>query len=98
MPGARQITLELVPESGAARLGQLVELYLHDMSETFPIEPGEDGRFGYPRLAAYWSEPERHFPLLIRADGRVAGFTLVTRGSPASDDPNVLDVAEFFIL
>ena len=27
-----------------------------------------------------------------------AGFILVTRGSPASDDPEVFDVAEFFVL
>jgi predicted acetyltransferase len=28
----------------------------------------------------------------------MAGFALVTRGSPASEDPEVLDVAEFFVL
>ena len=27
---------------------------------------GADGRFGYPRLALYWSEPERRFAFLIK--------------------------------
>jgi len=35
---------------------------------------------------------------LIRVGERPAGFALVTRGSPASDDPACLDVAEFFVL
>ena len=35
---------------------------------------------------------------LIRVRGRVAGFALVTRGSPATADPLDLDLAEFFVL
>jgi predicted acetyltransferase len=35
---------------------------------------------------------------LIRQDSRVVGFALATRGSPASEDPDVLDVAEFFVI
>ena len=80
-------------------LENLLELYIHDLSAAFPsIELGADGRFGYPKLALYWSEPERRFPFLIRHGARVAGFALATRGSPMSDDPNVFDVAEFFVM
>jgi predicted acetyltransferase len=79
-------------------LANLLELYLHDLSAAFPIQLGADGRFGYQWLPLYWTEPERRFPFLIREAGRVVGFVLVTRGSPASDDPDVLDVAEFFVL
>lgn len=32
-----------------------------------------------------------------RFEGRVVGFVLVTRGSPATDDPEVFDVSEFFV-
>ena len=63
-----------------------------------PIELGPDGRFGYSRLSAYFSQPERNIPWLILRGSRVVGFALVTRGSPVSDDPEVLDVAEFFVL
>jgi predicted acetyltransferase len=76
----------------------LLELYSHDLSEVFPIEPGPDGRFGYPKLPLYWSESDERFPFLIRAGGKTVGLALVTRGSPATKDPDVLDIAEFFVL
>ena len=63
-----------------------------------PVELGPDGRFGYEKLASYWSEPDRRFPFLIRYEGRLAGFVLVTRGVLPTNDPDVLDVAEFFVL
>jgi predicted acetyltransferase len=64
----------------------------------FSVALDETGRFGYPRLASYWSEPERRFAFVIRAGSALAGFALVTVGSPLSADPNDLDVAEFFVL
>jgi predicted acetyltransferase len=93
-----QVKIERATPADATLLANLLELYIHDLSEVFPIDPGADGRFGYHKLPRYWSEPERRFPFLIRADDRVVGFALVTRGSPASDDADVLDVAEFFVL
>lgn len=82
----------------APLLENLLELYVHDVSEWFPVVLGPDGRFGYARLPLYWSEPESRHAFLIHHGARVAGFVLATRGSPASDDPSVLDVAEFFVL
>jgi predicted acetyltransferase len=94
-----KVVLDVAALSDAGLLANLLELYLHDLSEAFPlIELGADGRFGYDQLSLYWSEPERRFPFLVRYDTRVIGFVLVTRGSPASDDPDVLDVAEFFVI
>jgi predicted acetyltransferase len=92
------LTLETANPDDAVLLGNLLELYLHDLSETFPIAVGPDGRVGYKWLPLYWQEPERRFPFLIRMSGEVAGFALVTRGSPATADPADLDVAEFFVL
>ena len=79
-------------------LENLLELYLHDLSEAFPLDVDPAGRFGYEALPLYFDEPDRRFPFLIEREGRVAGFALVTRGSPATDDPSDLDVAEFFVL
>jgi predicted acetyltransferase len=93
-----QVTIERATPADATLLANLLELYIHDLSEVFSIEPGPDGRFGYPKLSLYWSEPEKRFPFLIRTGGKALGFALVTRGSPASDDPDVLDIAEFFVL
>jgi predicted acetyltransferase len=93
------VSLHVATERDAALLANLLELYVHDMSEVFPgVEVGSDGRFGYHQLSHYWSEPERRFAFLIRCGGKLAGFILATRGSPVSDDPEVLDVAEFFVL
>lgn len=93
-----QIAIEQATPADAALLANLLELYIHDLSEVFPVEPGADGRFGYPKLALYWSEPEQRLAFLIREGTKTVGFALVTRGSPASDEPDVLDVAEFFVL
>jgi predicted acetyltransferase len=99
MDDPREITLDPATPSDAPLLANLLELYIHDLSAAFPaIELGPDGRFGYPKLPLYWSEPERRFAFLVRSHGRVVGFVLATRGSPASDDPDVLDIAELFIL
>ncbi len=92
------ISVEPATQSDATLLSNLLELYIHDLSAAFRIEPGPDGRFGYPKLPLYWSEPEKRFAFLIRRAGRAIGFALVTRGSPATDDPDVWDIAEFFIL
>ena len=93
-----ETTLDVATPADAPLLSNLLELYLHDLSEVFPIDLGTDGRFGYGKLALYWSEPGKRFAFLIRSAGRVAGFALATRGSPAGDDPDDLDVAEFFVL
>ena len=95
-----EVSLTVATESDAALLANLLELYIHDLSEVFPgISLGPDGRFGYRRLPLYWSEPERRFAFLIRTGNQVSGFVLVTRGySPASEDRDVFDIAEFFVL
>jgi predicted acetyltransferase len=93
-----EVVLEPATQRDAAVLSNLLELYSHDLSDVFVLEAGADGRFGYEKLPLYWSEPENRFPFLIRTGARLAGFALVTRGSPASDDPNDFDMAEFFVL
>jgi predicted acetyltransferase len=83
----------------AALLSNLMELYIHDLSALFPhVVLGEDGRFGYPELPSYLSGNPDRCALIIRDEGRVAGFVLARRGSPASDDASTLDIAEFFVL
>lgn len=98
MVTSEEVTLEAATSACAPVLGNLLEFYLHDMSDIFPIEVGPDGRFGYPRLPLYWSEPDRRFAFLIHAGDKLAGFAFVTRGSPATSDPDDLDLAEFFVL
>ena len=96
---ASPIRLSPATPGDAELLANLLELYIHDLSAIYPhVALGADGRFGYPELPLYWSEPTRRFPFLIRAGDSVAGFVLAKRGSPASADPDALDVVEFFVL
>lgn len=78
-------------------LANLLELYVHDLSEYFDVPLQPSGRFGYPPLPLYWRE-EGRFPFLVEVDRQIAGFVLVSRGSRIGGDPQVWDVAEFFIM
>ncbi len=98
LPVDTEVTLKVAAPDDAPVLANLLELYIHELSDIFPgLHVGADGRFGYPKLASYF-EQEGRFPFLIRRGERLAGFALITRGSPVSDDPTVFDVAEFFVL
>ena len=95
---SQTLRLQRAEAHEASVLANLFELYAHDLSSDFQLDVGADGRFGYPRLASYWLEPDRHFAFLIRVGSQLAGFVLVTRGSPVTSDDADLDVAEFFVL
>lgn len=85
------------PPERRATLANLFELYAHDFSEFVDIKLGPDGRFGYRDLHLYWEEPGRH-PFIITADGHLAGFAFVRKGSEISGEAEVWDVAEFFVV
>src|SRR5262245_2129726 len=93
-----EVSLEVATPGDAPLLENLLELYIHDLSDAFDLETGADGRFGYDQLPLYWTEPAHRFPFPIRRGGRTVGFALATRGSPASADPDDLDVRELFVL
>lgn len=97
MPDSNLVLAAATPQE-APLLANLLELYAHDLSDVFKLDLGPDGRFGYAQLPLYFSEPDKRMPFLMRSGGQLAGFALVTRGSPMSEDPNVLDMAEFFVV
>jgi predicted acetyltransferase len=78
-------------------LENLLELYIHDFSEFVPLDVSEDGRFGYPDLSLYWSEPSR-MAFLARIEGKLAGFALITRGPGLRRNCEVWDMVEFFVM
>jgi predicted acetyltransferase len=90
--------VELIPAAPEQQtvLANLLELYAHDFSEFIGLKLGADGRFGYERLPLYWKEPGRR-PFLITADGELAGFALLCKGSRISGAEDVWDMAEFFV-
>lgn len=78
-------------------LANLMSLYLHDFSEAFGVAPPPDGRFVYDRLPLYFTEPGRN-AFLIRSDGGLAGFALVSLGSAIGGSTAVRDLSEFFVV
>ncbi len=94
------VTLERVGRERRETLTNLFQLYAHDFSEQWFDRPegefDEDGRleeYGY--MDNYWSEPD-HEVMLIRRDGRVAGFVMVNKHSH-SGRPLDHQIAEFFV-
>jgi predicted acetyltransferase len=97
-PHTSTLSLDAATAADAGLLGNLLELYSHELSDVFSsVVLGPDG-VSATRSCLYIGPNRRDdFAFLIRVDGQVAGFVLATRGSSAAD-PQVLDVAEFFVL
>jgi predicted acetyltransferase len=88
------MNVEVLPADDSRRgtIANLMQMYLHDLSEFNGENPSRQGVFEYAYLDDYWIEPERH-PFLFLAAGSLAGFALVRKL-----EPNVHELAEFFIL
>ncbi|HZF31490.1 MAG TPA: GNAT family N-acetyltransferase [Gammaproteobacteria bacterium] len=98
MPESEAVSLVRATSDDAPLLGNLIELYTHDLSAIFPVQLDVDGRFGYEKLPLYWQEPASRYAFLIKHGSRIAGFALATRGLQPGNAPSDLDVAEFFVL
>jgi predicted acetyltransferase len=78
-------------------VANLLEFYAYEFSESAQIDVGQDGRFGYEDLEDYWKFDTLH-PYLMTVEGQYGGLALVQRGSLISDNPEVWDMEEFFIM
>src|SRR4051812_942604 len=79
-------------------LERLMQLYAYDFSELMNLDVGEQGLFaGGTPIASCWVEPWRH-AYLVRANERLAGFAIVDERSRLTGDPEIADMAEFFVL
>jgi predicted acetyltransferase len=78
-------------------LRHLIDLYAYDFSEILGLDVEDDGRFRFPALAPYWTDPGHH-PFFFRVAGKLAGFALVQDRSHLTGAQGVHDMAEFFVL
>lgn len=79
----------------------LLQLYLHDMSDYVSTSISPEGRFAYPYLDRYWSEEgaaEGRVPFIFAVNGELAGFALKGSHSRLGQPPPVSSVTEFFVL
>jgi len=92
--------VELVPttKSDEVGLNRLLQLYAYDFSEFMDLDVGEDALFQVgDRFSRCWSEQGSH-AYWCRVDGRLAGFVLLDERSRLTADPQVVDVAQFFVM
>lgn len=91
------VALEPVTCDGASTLGNLFELYAYDFSEHVPLQIKANGRFELTPGDVWWTRDD-HFAYFIKLRGELAGFALLRAGSRVTHAPEVMDVAEFFVL
>lgn len=91
------ISLEPIARDRESTLRNLLELYAHDFSEHVPLPIKASGRFEVALNEVWWTR-EDHFAYFIQLGAELAGFALVRAGSRVTDAPEVMDVAEFFVL
>jgi predicted acetyltransferase len=97
MAGADTVTLEPVTRETASVLVNLFELYAYEFSEHMPLRIKASGRFEITPSDAWWTDPN-HYGYFIKLGEELAGFALVRTGSRVTEAPDVMDVAEFFVL
>jgi predicted acetyltransferase len=73
----------------------MMQLYQYDFSEFEGKDLDDHGLFSYKYLDHYWIEESRT-PLIVRAEGRLAGFVLVNKHSYTTQER--FCIAEFFIM
>lgn len=79
---AKDLTLRAVTNSDRELLGNLLELYVHDLSTMCPqVVLGPNGRLGYPQLPRHFEGSSDRWAWLIEQARRTVGFVL------AGDDP-----------
>jgi predicted acetyltransferase len=93
-----QIELVEVTSAHAPVLDALLELYQYDFTEFTGEDVGDDGRFGNDMVARYCGGDPVRIGFLLRIDGKWAGLTLLHRGAFLVDDPDCMDIVEFFVM
>lgn len=89
-----RVTLARIAAAEAPTLRNLFELYAHDFSELVPLPLHPNGRFEVPVSDDWWTRDD-HYPFFVGANDELCGFALARR---LGDDPDVMDVAEFFVV
>lgn len=99
MTGA--LSVDLAEPAEQAVIANLLQLYIHDFSELFAGTPrcdlDGDGLYRPDIPLPDWWRLPNHVPLLIRVDGRLAGFALINDHGHSGFAVD-WNVAEFFIV
>jgi predicted acetyltransferase len=93
-PPSAPVVLVPADRSDRAVLGNLGQLYRHDLSESYGLLPNPDGSFNYRRLDEFriGADPEQR-AWLITAAGGLAGFVMTRRM-----DDGATTICDFFVV
>jgi predicted acetyltransferase len=97
---APRVTLEPVSDGEHDLLRRLFDFYLYDFSEMEHADVDGEGWFlSDPEryVARFWLDSWRH-ALLLRVEGRPAGFVLVEDRSPLPDSGDRRFISAFFVM
>lgn len=78
-------------------LQRLLQFYLHDLSEFHDAEMGEDAVFREFTLDSYFADSAKA-PFLIRVNGKLAGFALISGEVLMPESEGGKCINEFFVL
>lgn len=78
-------------------LWRLMQLYISETAAFDGSELNAEGVYEYPYFDSYWTGDDRYCSFLIRVDGALAGFALVSGWSYSGQSVDH-SMAEFFVL
>jgi predicted acetyltransferase len=93
MPSDLSIS-KIGPESDVV-LRNLLEFYVHDMTEWFDIDTKADGSYSYDTSVIWKNGCDAY---LAKVGESIAGFAIVGSAAEWLGDPGAYDVREFFVL
>jgi predicted acetyltransferase len=79
-------------------LQRLMQFYLYDFSEFLNLEMGDNGVFMEGILDSYFSGNETRTPYLIKVNGKLAGFILVSDQVILEESKGAKCIKEFFVM
>lgn len=93
------IEIKKIENKDKSVLGNLFQLYLHDITASLPMEVNEHGLFEYNEIDYYFNGESNHFAYFIKVDNKFAGFVLIDNNFMVLEkkDGNY-DFSEMFIL
>src|SRR5262249_21628522 len=84
------------PCADVPALNRLLQPYEYDFGEYGGVDAGTSGEFETVDTGTIWGPDDHVF--LIRVDGNLAGFALVTRHQAYVGDGDTLLLSEFFVM
>ena len=95
--GGGRVSVSPATEAEGPALRRLMQLYCYDFSEFSKMKLNDDGTFGGPEFIEEQFGAE-HASYVLRSEGALAGFAIVSPRSYLTGKSGVSDMAQFFVM